>query len=143
MRCVYIIKNLINQKVYIGQTKNFANRKAGHLYAVERKIDRPLYRSINKHGVDNFLFEIIENDISDETINEHEQFWVLHNDSFNPEKGYNLTSGGNQGMNVSEETRKKLSEAHKGKKLSQKHIDAIKRGNLKRNEEKHKLYKKL
>jgi len=107
MRCIYVIKNLINGKTYVGQTKNFANRKAGHLYNSRKGNERPLYKSIRKHGEENFLFEVVENGISLELINEREKFWVSHYDSFNPEKGYNLTSGGSRGTEISEETRRK------------------------------------
>lgn len=108
MRYVYKLENLVNHKVYVGQAKDPANRKAGHFYAARKGNQRPLYRSIRKHGVENFLFEVIE-ECADELINEREQHWVTHFDSFNPEKGYNLTSGGNQYFSVSEETKQKIS----------------------------------
>lgn len=99
MRYVYLIRNLINGKVYVGQTKNFANRKAGHLQLAfhPRAVggERPLYRSMRKHGVDNFAFEVLE-ECDDSLVDEREQHWVAHFDSFNPEKGYNLTNGGQE-----------------------------------------------
>ena len=115
MRVVYLIINLENGKVYVGQTKNFANRKRGHLYDARRGSTRPLYRSIRKHGEENFKFEVIE-ECEDDLINEREQYWVSHYDSFNPKKGYNLTSGGNQGKLVSKTTKVKLSQSLKGNK---------------------------
>lgn len=137
MRYVYLIKNLVNSKVYVGQTKNLAVRKSGHLRAAKCGNVRPLYASIRKHGESNFTFEVLE-ECADETINEREQHWVVQFDSFNPEKGYNLTNGGRQPLAYSEETLQKLrecgrrgkgrkhtlearqhmSQAHKGKKLS-------------------------
>jgi group I intron endonuclease len=83
----------VNGKVYVGQTKDFANRKAGHLYEARNGNDRPLYRSIRKHGKENFSFEILE-ECEDSVINERERHWVAHYDSFNSDKGYNLTAGG-------------------------------------------------
>lgn len=117
MRVVYVIQNLINNKKYVGQTKNFVKRKAGHLYDVKRGCEKPLYRAIRKYGVENFSFEIIE-ECLDEIINEREQHWVAHFDSFNPEKGYNLTPSGryNNIEIVSEETKHKLSQLFSGDK---------------------------
>ncbi len=93
MKCVYLITNMVNDKVYVGQTKNFAVRKAGHLYAARKGSLRPLYAAIRKHGVESFTFEVIE-DCIDEIIDERECHWVSHYNSNDPEKGYNLTRGG-------------------------------------------------
>lgn len=68
-------------------------RKASHLYAARQGNLRPLYAAIRKHGAENFTFEVIEECI-DEAINDRERHWVTHYDSFNQEKGYNLTKGG-------------------------------------------------
>ncbi len=115
MRCVYVIRNVVNGKIYVGQTKNFEARKTGHFYAAKTGLQRPLYHSMRKHGIENFSFECIE-ECADELINEREQFWVTHFDSFNPEKGYNLTSGGGTGCEVAESTKLKLSEMFSGEK---------------------------
>lgn len=109
MRYVYVIRNLINDKVYVGQTRNFAKRKAGHLYGVRKGVEHPLYHSIRKHGEENFSFEILE-ECEDVMINEREIHWISHFNSFNSEKGYNLTPGGDGGgwlyVNQNESLRK-------------------------------------
>lgn len=122
MRCVYLIRNLINGKVYVGQTKDFDKRKASHLYNASRGNEKPLYHSMRKHGTENFTFEVLE-ECANEAINEREQHWVAHFDSFNPEKGYNLTSGGNQNFERSEETRRKIGDYWRGRKQSSEHIE--------------------
>jgi hypothetical protein len=126
MRYVYVLRNLINGKVYVGQTKNPVARKAGHFYGAKKCHDRPLYRSIRKHGAENFSFEVIE-ECDDTVINEREQFWVAHFDSFNPEKGYNLTSGGNQHYLVSEETKQRLRRNHVGMKNKRHSLETIRK----------------
>lgn len=111
MRYVYQIINMTNQKVYIGQTCDFAQRKAGHVYASKDITnERPLYRSMRKHGVENFSFEVIE-ECADDLVDEREKFWIRHYDSTNLDKGYNLEPGG---KGCSDETRRTLSEALKG-----------------------------
>lgn len=93
MRYVYCLMNKLNGKVYIGQTKAPASRKASHFYEAKRGNHRHLYASIRKYGQENFSFDVIE-ECEDDVINEREQYWVSHYDSYNPEKGYNLTRGG-------------------------------------------------
>ena len=111
MRYVYKITNLVNHKVYIGQTYDFAQRKAGHLYASKDLTnERPLYRSMRKHGVENFSFDVIDECV-DDLIDEREKFWISHYNSTNLDKGYNLESGGKGCTDI---TRQTLSEALKG-----------------------------
>ncbi len=131
MRYVYVIRNLINEKVYVGQTKDLAGRKRGHLSCAHRGNDRPLYRSIRKHGEENFSFEILE-ECADEVINERERHWVAHFDSFNPDKGYNLTSGGEEGNHKrrSEETKRKIRLARKHQVITVEHRQRISEGLL-------------
>lgn len=116
MRLIYVIHNLVNGKTYVGQTKNLEQRKAGHLYSMRKDVDRPLYRSMRKHGIENFTFKILE-ECDDSLINDREQHWVAHFDSFNPEKGYNLTRGGNQHFEHTVQTRQKISHIRRGQKL--------------------------
>ena len=108
MRYVYVLRNLITGKVYVGQTTNPKRREWGHFAIAKQGNERPLYRSIRKHGKENFKFEVIE-ECNDDLINEREQFWVAHYDSYNDEKGYNLTKGGQS--KITKETREKLQSA--------------------------------
>lgn len=149
MRYVYVIRNLVNGKVYVGQAKNPAVRKAGHFYEARKGNKRPLYASIRKHGAENFSFEVLE-ECADELINERERFWVSHFDSYNLEKGYNLTNGGNQCFTVSDQTRQQMSEKAKlrvgplnnrwGKKHSPETLQKMRENNsMKRPEVCHKV----
>lgn len=111
MKYIYIFRNLINEKVYVGQTYNPTQRKAGHLCAMQNPSnDYLLPRAMRKHGYENFRFEIIE-ECTDELVNEREKFWIAHYDSTNRDKGYNLSKGG---QTHSQESRRKLSQALKG-----------------------------
>lgn len=111
MRYIYKISNLTNGKVYVGQTYDFAQRKAGHIYSSKNHSDeRPLYRSMRKHGIENFSFEIIE-ECADDLVDDREKFWISHFDSTDLDKGYNLELG-DKGW--SDENRRTLSEALKG-----------------------------
>lgn len=113
MRYVYIIQNLVNGKVYIGQTNNPRVRKNGHWYNGTHHANGHLYDSMRKHGIINFKFSLLE-ECEVEQVDEREMFWIAHYDSTNPTKGYNKESGGHKNKTLSEETKQKLSAANKG-----------------------------
>ena len=116
---IYKITNLINNKIYIGQTTNVKERFRHHKQAPFRKgsrdYNKPLYRAIRKYGLDNFSFEIIDKSAkSIDELNDKEINYIKLFDSIiDSGHGYNLESGGNNGLK-SEYTKKKISEAHKG-----------------------------
>lgn len=97
---VYKIVNLVNDKVYIGQTVNTFNRRyGGRGIGVQRVIRSQstnwhLLRAIAKYGVDNFKVEIIEQCNTIEELNEKESYYIELYDSNNDEKGYNKVGGG-------------------------------------------------
>lgn len=55
---IYIIKNLINGKIYIGQSKNLAQRRNTHLSLARNitKDSQPIHKAIAKYGHENFVF---------------------------------------------------------------------------------------
>lgn len=59
---IYVILNIVNNKVYVGSTKNFTKRKSAHfnLLVKNKHWNVKLQRSFNKHGIENFMFKIIE-----------------------------------------------------------------------------------
>ena len=59
---VYIIKNLINNKVYVGSSINLNNRNYKHFWMLDKNIhdNFHLQQSFNKYGKSNFKFEICE-----------------------------------------------------------------------------------
>ena len=90
---IYKIKNIINGKVYIGQTYNLKYRWSRHKSDLNnnRHHNKHLQNAWNKYGEDNFRFEIIEYCPLDK-IDEREIYWI---NTFNSIKdGYNLCDGG-------------------------------------------------
>lgn len=59
---IYIIRNIINNKVYIGKSKNVNQRKNAHFSALKlnKHNNQHLQNSYNKYGKDNFEFNILE-----------------------------------------------------------------------------------
>lgn len=91
---IYKIKNLINGKIYIGQTKKtIEQRFERHKYDSTREHLQhlPLYAAFLKYGYDNFKIELIEKTTGLEA-NEREKFFISKYDSYR--SGYNATIGG-------------------------------------------------
>lgn len=92
---IYKIENLINGKVYIGQSVDiqyrFNNHKSESFNPKSNAYDTAIHRAIRKYGVDNFSFEIIE-ECDQNKLREREIYWIDYYQSFG--NGYNLTSGG-------------------------------------------------
>lgn len=91
---IYKITNKINNKVYIGQSKNISRRWREHKRHYKNKNNSSvLYKAIRKYGLENFLFEIIE--LCDESkLDELEIKYIANYKSNNKDYGYNLTEGG-------------------------------------------------
>ncbi|MDR0676617.1 MAG: GIY-YIG nuclease family protein [Elusimicrobiota bacterium] len=127
---IYKITNKINKKCYIGQSidieKRWQREKTGNC-------NKFLKDDFVKYGIDNFDFEILE-ECKFEDLNKREKFYIQKFNS--KETGYNLTSGGEYShfgqvldekvkrlisirtkeALANEDTKRKMSDSHKGEK---------------------------
>lgn len=89
MKGIYKITNLINNKVYIGQSCNINDRKRVHFYTLDKNVhsNELLQKSYNKYGKNNFIFEKIE---ETENLNERELYYINEYGGVNSELNYNL-----------------------------------------------------
>lgn len=120
MGYIYKITNSINGKIYIGMSEgnDIESRWKEHLSNYRtawKRTKRPLYEAMNKYGVENFTYEIIE-----ETENplDREQYWIKKLKTyigFKDCNGYNATLGGESRKTVffDKETSDKLVELYK------------------------------
>lgn len=97
MGYIYKITNLVNNKIYIGQTKNLTKyRWQHHIWKAnhpeKEDTNYPLYRAMRKYGVINFSFEEIEQ-TDDELLNQRERYWIQKLQTYAP-NGYNCDLGG-------------------------------------------------
>ena len=111
---VYKITNNINGKVYIGQTYHVKQRFYQHTHSSQNK---HLHSAFEKYGIDNFTFEVLFTGLTKEESDIEEIRLIAEYDSANSSKGYNHRLGGSRGKN-SPETKAKMSEAFKGRKMS-------------------------
>lgn len=92
---IYKITNIINNKCYIGQTKDYIKRFSAHKNSLRKnKHDNPHLQSAwNKYGEENFSFDILE---YTENYNEKEKYYIAYYKSDNLEFGYNILPGGEE-----------------------------------------------
>ena len=129
--CVYMWRNKVNGKLYVGITRKFRDRTKQHKNVSFNKnskdYDLPLHRSIRKRGIENYEICILEKNLSHAEMRDKEDFYIEKYDTLaKNKKGYNIASSGGsnnpfEGKTLEEmdEFSKKCSEAHKGKKLSE------------------------
>lgn len=97
---IYKITNIVNNKSYVGQTiKNADKRWKEHQqHAFGSHVNdqnKHLYRAIRKYGLENFTFEVLQDNIENyKQLDKAEIYWIDYYNSFI--KGYNKTFGGQQ-----------------------------------------------
>ena len=142
MYTVYQHKNKINGKIYIGITSQKPEDRWGS-QGCNYKSSPHFYSAIQKYGWNNFEHNILFTGLTKEQACLKEQELIKEYDLMNREFDYNSTSGGNifvmneetkqkisqammgnkngLGHPCSEEKKKKISEAQKGKEFTKEH----------------------
>ena len=94
---IYIARNKVNGKVYIGQTVNTLNRrKSAHLRAAVKGSNLYFHRALRKHTEDVFEWGVLEYmpDTTQANLNDREVYYIAQYNSSDPQLGYNMTKGG-------------------------------------------------
>lgn len=94
---VYIITNIINGHVYVGQTRRrFVERWREHIKSSRSPSNEdywfPLHAAMRKYGIENFDFAILEQCLPDELDN-RERYWIKYYNATSHDN-YNCSSGG-------------------------------------------------
>lgn len=119
--CVYMHINIVNNKVYIGQTcKQPPEHRWGNGSGYREDTQPVFYRAIQKYGWENFEHRIVAEGLTKEEANQMEIELIAEYKSNchrynNPSYGYNMTDGGegSVGHKHSDTTRAILSEIAK------------------------------
>lgn len=110
---IYKVTNKVNGKCYVGQTVNsFQRRYSGDI--AQNTSSQHLKNAIKYYGIENFdIAEEFDTAYSKDELDEKERFYIGKFRCTNRKYGYNSKDGGANGK-PNAETRRKLSEAHKG-----------------------------
>jgi group I intron endonuclease len=118
---VYLIRNKINGKLYVGQTTNSIQiRWKQHCSSARHRPLCLIDKAIAKHGESSFILETLDRTSDRSSLNERELDWIMKLGAMAP-AGYNLrnTAKGQSGWHLSATTKEKLSRALKGSKPSE------------------------
>lgn len=85
MSCIYRIRNLIDNKCYIGSTSYFSRRKSAHINSLNKNQHHSikLQRAYNKYGKTNFIIEIIEECLSENKLELELKYFELLRPEYN------------------------------------------------------------
>jgi group I intron endonuclease len=138
---IYLITNVVNGKIYVGQSVNSLRKRWGsHCYDAGQQSPWLLHRAIRKYGPECFKQEVIFETTNFADLDVAEEFYILLWNSNDPSIGYNMTKGGeNHGYGYERKdvsainkkrywsinSREKLSKAHLGIQLSASHRNNI------------------
>lgn len=126
---IYFIKNLIDNKYYIGRSINCNVRLQKHILSLNLNshINSHLQSAWNKYGSENFEFEILE-EYKKEFLSSMENWWCNMLNTHDRNFGYNiLPTSPESHYCLSEETKIKIGFSNKGKvKTKEQREQAIK-----------------
>lgn len=111
---VYIITCRESGKQYVGETIHPDKRWAGHVYAAEHGGKTKFSRAIRKYGSSVFEFELIAGFLSQDDALLFETQLIRELNTVR--NGYNSSEGGRGGLCPSDEVRKKIGDANRGRK---------------------------
>ena len=111
---VYMHKNKINNKVYIGITSQKPEHRFGN-NGINYKKSLRFYNAIKKYKWESFEHVILFNNLTKQEAEQKEIELIAYYKSNNDKYGYNIANGGNTKGKQSEETKRKISDKNKGK----------------------------
>lgn len=130
---IYVIQNLVNGKYYVGSAVRLQKRWKYHRWSLlkNRHGNRHLQNAWDKYGEQSFVFNVLEY-VEPERLLDRETFWIQLLRATDRDYGYNIAfiAGSNLGTKRTDETKQKIGQKHRGKKLSQEQIELLRRVNL-------------
>lgn len=129
--CVYMHKNIINNKIYIGQTKYGSNPYIRWGYNGNGYREHSYFaKAINKYGWDNFIHKILISNISSAEADEWESYYIWLYNTTNSQYGYNLRTGGKQKYEYSDKIKDFRSVAHREDVYNSRRVRCIETGDV-------------
>lgn len=123
---IYYIKCIANNKYYIGQASYYSKRIGTHVSLLRKNKhkNKHLQSAWNKYGEVNFIFSVIEENLTKEEMFEKERFYMEHFNSLDREYGYNICeeTRSRKGCKMPESAKKAIGDFWRGKKFSSQRI---------------------
>lgn len=119
---VYLIRNQSTNKVYVGSSRDIRKRIRSHVSSLNNRNANNCYlqNAWDKYGAKDFVVILIEvvDSLTVEELRARETYWIDHFHSSDRMTGYNIHRKGDWSVGtLSEETKAKISNKHKGKKM--------------------------
>lgn len=104
---IYQIRNINNNKIYIGSTINYNKRRSAHKSLLKNNKHHSIYlqNAWNKYGENSFVFDFLI-EIDKKLLIENEQFYI---DTLKPQYNMLLLAGSATGHTWTEEQKRKVS----------------------------------
>ena len=115
---VYMHTNTINGKKYVGITSKEPTRRWKGNGSGYRNNEH-FWNAIQKYGWDNFEHDVIYQGLNLDEASCIEKELIAKYNTNNPNFGYNLTSGGEYGQELSDESRRKMSDKAKNRVITE------------------------
>jgi len=115
---IYEIKNAVNNKKYIGMSKNIKKRWQKHKNMLKKNkhINKHLQNAYNKYGKEFFKFSVLEKVSNVDVLVEKEAFYIKKYNTCDRKQGYNFINyDKNYKAITHDETKEKLSKLNTGK----------------------------
>jgi len=125
---IYLLRNTVSGKVYIGQSVHTWRRWHEHKKCAQWGHKSYLYDAIRKYGSAAFVLEVLE-ECAPLQFDEREAYWMQVYDALNPEKGYNYMPPGQRGRIMDADMREKIASKLRGKSLSPETVEKIRVAN--------------
>ena len=117
---IYLIRNKITNKIYIGSAVNISSRWTRHRVQLNKNkhVNNYLQHSWNKYGAENFEFKILQQIDDRKLLIYYEQQWLDKLRPFDIERGYNICSIADSQLGLKRTEEAKLKMSRKGSKHS-------------------------
>ena len=128
---IYLFQNKINEKCYVGKAQSLRKRLKHHFSNIKtQRYDLPLYRAVNKYGIENFKITILKeypsNMDHDDLCKQMDQDEIYYIEKYNGyTNGYNCTLGGDGGIlgyKMTDEQKDKISRISKTSNINSRKI---------------------
>lgn len=131
---IYKITNIINNKIYIGQTRT--TYPVGRWSAHKNKLNNETHKNSHllaawkKYGSSTWKFEVIDFAENIQELDNKEIEYIKKYNSANPLFGYNICSGGTNGFVLSASAKLKIGKSSRGRKHKPETIEKLRQWNL-------------